>query len=109
LILAAVAVLVVPLAAAAGKSGNSQQAADYTARWLDTQNKLTALAAAPMGPHGPELARDGGVLPPDQLVDAGTARRDALGALRDRERRHDSGRRVARGRRLLADQAAYDV
>ena len=59
MILAAVAVLVVPLAAAAGKSGSSQQAADYTARWLDTQEKLTALAAAPMGPHGPELTRDG--------------------------------------------------
>src|SRR3954471_8243566 len=57
LILAAVAVLVVPLAAAAGKSGSSQQAGDYLARWLDTQKKLTAQTAlAPMGPHGPVLA-----------------------------------------------------
>jgi serine protease AprX len=57
LILVAVAVLVVPLAAAAGKSGSSEQAGDYLARWLDTQKKLAAQTAlAPMGPHGPVLA-----------------------------------------------------
>jgi hypothetical protein len=59
LILAAVGVLVVPLAAAAGKSGNAQKPGDYLARWLDTQQKLAKLTTmAPMGPHGPVMTPD---------------------------------------------------